>query len=279
MLAVVEPLIRAAVVAAVLAALGRAAEQPPRTVRLAPVMVTQPTQAPAADLAAACPPGTLPDARVCIPVPTTDDTGLHVVQATNSHRDAAGRFVSYDVIPRRPDRPAEYAQYRLPVIPLPGSVVGSGFDLDRPDAEQRRGAAFSAVGHGGIDIPQPRRGEVRTIPLEHQEGHAEVLYVGPLFGNSVVTRHVLRESGQRRDYVVVWGHLEGPAPGLAAGRELKSGELVGFAGDSGSPGVVHLHFEVRRVREGVDPRGLGPGQLVQNSKTVACDPRNVLPRK
>jgi hypothetical protein len=40
---------------------------------------------------------------------------------------------------------------------------------------------------------------------------------------------------------------------------------------------VHLHLEVRRVREGVDALGLGPNALTKNEKTVVCDPRNVLP--
>ena len=52
--------------------------------------------------------------------------------------------------------------------------------------------------------------------------------------------------------------------------------LLGFVGDSGSPGVVHLHVEVRRAREGVDAGQLPLGQVNQNAKTVACDPRNVL---
>jgi hypothetical protein len=55
--------------------------------------------------------------------------------------------------------------------------------------------------------------------------------------------------------------------------------LIGFVGDSGSPGAVHLHLELRRLRDGVDAASLTPGQHVDNSKTLACDPRNVLPLK
>jgi hypothetical protein len=58
---------------------------------------------------------------------------------------------------------------------------------------------------------------------------------------------------------------------------VPAGSIVGYVGDSGSPGVVHLHLEVRRAREGVSLQSLGAGELAHNSKTVACDPRNVLP--
>jgi murein DD-endopeptidase MepM/ murein hydrolase activator NlpD len=93
----------------------------------------------------------------------------------------------------------------------------------------------------------------------------------------VVTHHVLREQGAMRDYLVIYGHLEKPATGLSRGATLTEGGVVGYVGDSGSPGVVHLHLEVRRAREGVSLTGLTPGELTQGSKTVVCDPRNVLP--
>lgn len=274
--ALVQPLVRAAVVAAALAALGRAA-----ALRATPAEPTAPGRAGArgtAALASPCPPGTLPDEGVCIPVPRGDDRGGAALEAEkNAHRERSGRWRVYDQIPRRPERPADYRRYRLPVTPLPGqSFLASGYDLDRPDAEQRRGAELHAVGHGGIDIAAKRGTEVRLVALDHQVGDAEVLYVGPLFGNTVVTRQAVREAGQLRDYIVLYGHLAGPAPGLGRGMNLREGSLVGFVGDSGSPGAVHLHLETRRVRQGIDPASLAPGQLTKNVKTVVCDPRNVL---
>jgi murein DD-endopeptidase MepM/ murein hydrolase activator NlpD len=89
----------------------------------------------------------------------------------------------------------------------------------------------------------------------------------------------LREAGQVRDYVVLFGHLDAIAPGLASGATVKDGDVVGFVGDTGSPELVHLHFEVRRVRDGVDAtkRAARPNDLVANDVSVVCDPRNVLP--
>lgn len=203
--------------------------------------------------------------------------GAELVEARNRHRDRQGRYREYDHIPKLPERPADYRAYRLPVAALPTqSFVTSGYDLDRPDTEQRRGPNFHAVGHGGIDIAQKRNAEVRLVRLEHQEGEAEVLYVGPLFGNTLVTRHAVREGGVLREYLALYGHLERAASGLARGSLLSTGDVLGFVGDSGSPGVVHLHYEVRRVRSGFEAKSLEPGDFTKNSRTVACDPRNVL---
>ncbi len=229
---------------------------------------------------APCPRGTLPDGSVCIPVPDPDAGGQALSEAQNEHHDRNGRLRVYDQIPRSPERPKDIREYLLPIPPPPsGGFVGSGYDLDRPDTEQRRGAEFSAVGHGGFDLAQARGTEVHLVNLENQVGDASILEAGHLFGNSVVTLHTVREAGALREYLVIYGHLESSAPGLSHGQSLKEGALLGFVGDSGSPGVVHLHFEVRRAREGVDAGQLPLGQVNQNAKTVACDPRNVLQLK
>jgi hypothetical protein len=53
--------------------------------------------------------------------------------------------------------------------------------------------------------------------------------------------------------------------------------VVGYVGDTGSPELVHLHLEARRVRDGIEVAKLPPEGLVANENTVVCDPRNVLP--
>lgn len=234
-----------------------------------------------AELAAknsSCPPRTLPDGGVCVPVPEAARGGEDLAEQRATHHDRSGQLRVYDQIPRRPERPSDYRKYQLPVPPLPRqSFVTSGYDLDLPDEEQRRGAEMKAVGHGGIDLAQTRGTPVALVPLEHQVGDADVLFVGKLFGNSVVTHHTVREASALRDYLVIHGHLEKPAAGLVRGATVPAGSVVGYVGDSGSPGVVHLHVEVRRAREGVSLLSLAAGELAHNSKTVACDPRNVLP--
>ena len=196
----------------------------------------------------------------------------------NAHRTRGGTWTEYDEIPRRPERPNKYRLYRYPVdVSKNAEFLMGGFDLNLPDTDQRRGGKLRLVGHGGVDIAARRGTEVRLVALEHQQGDADVLFVGPLIGNTVVTRHQVRESGTMREYLVFYGHLEAPASGLIRGMTVPEGTVVGFVGDSDSPGAIHLHLEIRQVRTSVDSQGLARGELLVNARTVACDPRNVLP--
>ncbi|HEY8078419.1 MAG TPA: M23 family metallopeptidase [Labilithrix sp.] len=251
---------------------------------LAPVRIAiagAPPEGPAALVRAECPPGTVPDQGACVHLGGSDD-GPALLAKQNIHHEKSGRLAQYDQIPRLPERPADYDAYRYPIPPgLPGGhYVVSGYDLDRPDDKQRRGASLSHVGHGGVDLPQTKGTPVKLVALEHQEGPADVLYTGPLFGTTVVTRHSLRENGRLQDYVVLFGHLDSIAPGITPGRALSDGEIVGAVGDTGSRELVHLHYEVRRVRESVDLARVGAGApLIAENVSVVCDPRNVLPLK
>ncbi len=217
------------------------------------------------------------DGDACVRlVPEEDEGAPEAESEQNGHRDTHGHWTTYDEIPRRPDRPSDYDAYRYPV-PCDHDCVVSGFDLDRPDDSQRRGRRLRYVGHGAVDLPQERGTPIRMVVLEHQEGDAEVVYAGPLFGTTVMTRHALREAGQLQDYLLLFGHLDAQASGVRTGTYLKGGQVLGFVGDTGSPGLVHLHLEVRRVRSGIDAAKLAPSAAISNENSVVCDPRNVLP--
>lgn len=275
MLAHVRPAVRIALAAASALGLTRFAErQLPAENAYAATLAPAPS--PAAPHAP-CPRGALPDHGACVPVPigTPDDGPTPEIQA-NAHRDRGGRLIRYEHIPRRPERPADYRRYTFPIrLAADQAFTGSGYDLDRPDSQQRRGSRFKAVGHGGIDLGAARGTPVHAVRLEHQSGDAEVLFVGDLFGTTVITRHTITETGVPRDYIVLHGHLD-RAAALRVGEAVPAGTTLGFVGDSGSPGAVHLHFEVRRVRDETRLRELAPRELVHNARTIACDPRNVL---
>jgi murein DD-endopeptidase MepM/ murein hydrolase activator NlpD len=233
-----------------------------------------------------CPPGMFPDDVICVHLPNDEDGAQEGEVVGNIHRLRTGRWASYDQIPRRPDRPADYDAYLYPIPPgIPGgkSVI-SGYDLDKPNEQQRRGPTLRATGHGGVDLPQAKGTPIRMLPLEHQRGDADVIYVGPLFGTTVVTRHMVLEGNQLRPYLLLFGHLDAPAFGLSPGAHLEEGALVGYVGDTGSPELVHLHLEARRVQEGVEvtpdfASKVGPSGLLSNDTSIVCDPRNVLPLK
>ena len=224
-----------------------------------------------------CPAGTLPDNLVCVPVPDTS-RGTEALDPQRSiHRNSLGVWDSYEQIPRRPDRPADYSMYMFPLSSVRPDDIVSGYDLHAADEYQRRGPNLHAIGHGGVDIIALRGTPVHMMPLLAQQGAATVVYVGVIFGNTVVTRHRVREADRYRDYLALFGHLDRAAPNLTRGQSIGPGELVGLVGDSGSPGVIHLHLELRQVRLGVDPMALESNELTKNSRTVACDPRNLLP--
>ena len=206
------------------------------------------------------------------PIDTCDGLPFPAILA-NSHRQNDGVRVEYEQIARRPNRPASYDAYRYPVA---APIMVSGYDLDKPDGLQRRGS-MPSVGHGGADLVVARGTPIRALPLEQQMGDAEVLYVGHLFGNTVITRHVVRECGLSRDYIVIMGHLEAPAAGVFRGRKLDAGEVVGYVGDSASPRLVHLHLEVRRMRDGIDAWGVIGWELKAREISTVTDPRNLLP--
>lgn len=274
----VHPVVRAALAVSLLSA-GSSLSELGSAPHAVTIVRSRPADSPD-DLSALCPEGQLPDVSRCVPVPdrAAETTRDPLSSSVNAHRDRDGQWRVYEQIPRRPDRPADYAAYQFPIPGPPGGKLAvSGYDLDRPDPEQRRGASLKAVGHGGIDLVQARGTEVRLVALEGQQGDAEVEFVGDLFGNTVVTRHAVMEAGRTRDYVVLYGHLQSSAPGLAAGMKAPAGTMLGFVGDSGSEGKVHLHLEVRQVRDGVDPADLRGTTVVQPSVTIVCDPRNVLP--
>lgn len=191
------------------------------------------------------------------------------------HTGKDGQWVDYLQIPRRPGRPESYDAYRYPLLEAP---VVSGYDLDREDDEQRRGS-MNAVGHGGVDLVDHMGAPISMIRLEHQVGSAEVVYVGPLYGETVVTRHALREGGVTRDYVLIFGHLDRPGDDVRRGQRLREGAIVGYVGNSDSPNLVHLHLEARRVRDHVDAWKLAGGLVLLRESTVVTDPRNVLPLK
>lgn len=197
---------------------------------------------------------------------------------TNRWRDEKGRYHAFDYVPLRAGRPEDWEAYRYPVPPLrPGARVAIGFfdlasdDLGRPEPDA------PTPGHGGVDLIQSKTWPIALVRLAAQEGPAVVLSADELLGHTVITLHRLRESdGALHDYLLLFGHLDIFAPRIRAGIALEDGAIVGTVGDSGATNV-HLHLEVRRARDGVDPRKNPRVVASRNALSVPVDPRNVLP--
>lgn len=247
-----SPLVRAGIAAAVLAAIAAAVHRP-----LDPVLVTGAGPAPRTSDPAAllrpCPPGTLLDNSVCVPVPTA-----------SSALDTAGTIRNwqvYDRLPRRPERPTDPRRYRWPVTDV------AAFDPS-PFAAAR------AVELDALLLAAPAATPVTAPNLEHQRGKTAVLYTGRLIGQTVVTEHRVLEGTREQIYLVLLGNLASVS--TKAGSRLDPRARVGTVGDSAEGGVSGLHLEIRRVRQGVDVRALQPDEYTSRAHTIACDPRNVL---
>ncbi|MEB2323418.1 MAG: hypothetical protein OZ921_12960, partial [Sorangiineae bacterium] len=202
--------------------------------------------------ASPCPPGTLPDDGVCIPVPARGaaDAGSPAL---------AERWRVYDQLPRRPERPADYGRYALPVTTA--------------------GRAPATESGDGVELAAELGAEVRVARLERPVGDAEVRYAGPLAGRpglAVLARQTTDEGGRRRDYLVVYGGLGRVAAGVAAGARLAEGATLGAVGPAGERAAPALRLETWRVQPGVDPGSLGPAALGRSADCVRADPRNVL---
>jgi hypothetical protein len=249
-LAAVDPLVKAAAFAAVALSLGLLAVPGRKT----EVRVGAPTGAAAksANLASVCGPGTLPDGDQCVPVPV----------ALSSVENDRSRVRALDHLPRRPDRPADFARYRYPLTPR------------RVEPEDTSSGDSSVT---ALLLRAQPGSEVRSIALAGQEGDARVVSVGTLRGNSVVTHHRVREASGTRDYLLVVGGLESTTGGLAPGSPLPQNVVLGALPARSEQGEPSLFLAVRRLRAGYDMKALEGEDVLTSSRTISSDPRNVLP--
>jgi hypothetical protein len=105
--------------------------------------------------------------------------------------------------------------------------------------------------------------------LDGQEGAGQVVFAGPLAGKTIITRHSVRAGDRKNDYVVILGNL-GDVNALAPKTPIEGLTPIGTVGSA------PVYLECRLLRPGVDPFAVPSEQLLEESTTVAVDPRNVL---
>jgi hypothetical protein len=122
-----------------------------------------------------------------------------------------------------------------------------------------------------------RRGEpVVVLELDHQRGPTRVVDVGRAVGTTVITAHDVDYGDRPRTVLLVHGRLDAIADGVARGAERAPGTPLGFAGDSGDPGLVRVHLEARLVRDDVPVAELTLATSLDAARSIPIDLRNVL---
>lgn len=121
--------------------------------------------------------------------------------------------------------------------PLTYSRITSGFSLKRmhPILKEFRS-------HPAVDYAAPSGTPVKTVG----DGVVSGLGYSRTMGNHVTVRHA---SGYKTRYF----HLKGFAHGMARGKQIRQGEIIGFVGQTGYATGPHLCFRMTKNGRPVDP--------------------------
>ncbi|MBI3651897.1 MAG: M23 family metallopeptidase [Acidobacteria bacterium] len=105
--------------------------------------------------------------------------------------------------------------------------------------------------HNAIDIMAARGTPVLAV----ENGTIKRLFFSDRGGNTI---YQLSRDGK---LIYYYAHLERYADGLAAGKEVKQGEVIAYVGDSGNAGAgnYHLHFSIWRI---TDPKRFWDGENI-----------------
>ncbi len=186
-----------------------------------------------------------------IPAPSPSETAAQKPESPGASVPA----VLTGCVPDLPNDP-ELARKSL-LIPVLGIVRGQL----RDSFVQRRSGGRT---HHAIDIMAPRNTPILAI----EDGTIVKLTNNRLGG---ITLYQLDPSGT---YAYYYAHLERYAPGLAAGQQVRRGQVIGYVGTSGNApkNAPHLHFAVYRLpheRSGWLGQPINPFEILHPSHCPA----------
>lgn len=129
------------------------------------------------------------------------------------------------------------------VYPLMGTRISSDFGTRKHPIRK------VVKHHNGVDLAAPEGAQVRSI----QSG--VVVFADPYgsYGNLIVVQH---QNGITSHY----GHCK--TIQVKPGQRVSAGQLLGTVGATGKVTGPHLHFEIRKAGEALDPEAVIPGLAV-----------------
>jgi murein DD-endopeptidase MepM/ murein hydrolase activator NlpD len=157
-------------------------------------------------------------------------------QAAPAMPAVAGAALSAGALtPTSADPPSQPA---APTARLAFPVLGFEDAPLRDTFDERRGVRR----HHALDIMAPRG----TPVVAADDGRVAKLLRNPIGG---ITLYQFDREGSR---VYYYAHLQSYAPGIAEGREIRRGDLLGFVGSTGNATAhaPHLHFAVYELGDG-----------------------------
>lgn len=144
-----------------------------------------------------------------------------------------GAYISDD-IPSEADRESGKTDWNL-IMPASGRI-SSRFGK-RVDPVTKRRNSF----HKGIDISAP---EGTPVYAAEKGIISDACYKNNGYGNLIIVRH-------GNDMATYYGHLSKII--ASKGSQVSKGELIGRVGSTGKSTGPHLHFEVRKGSQALDP--------------------------
>ncbi len=96
--------------------------------------------------------------------------------------------------------------------------------------------------HWGVDYPAPTGSAIYAAG----DGVVQVAQYRNGYGNYVRIRH-------NSEYSTAYGHMKGYARGIRAGVRVKQGQIIGYVGSTGRSTGPHLHYEIIRNGQRVNP--------------------------
>jgi len=137
------------------------------------------------------------------------------------------------------DAEGRSARRFLMKTPINGARLSSGFGMRRHPI-----LGYSRM-HRGTDFAAPTGTEILAA------GDGTVVRAGPYgsYGNYVRVRHA-------NGYETAYAHLSRFARGLRPGMRVRQGQVIGYVGTTGRSTGPHLHYEVLRRGQQINPMTL-----------------------
>ncbi|MBQ9271709.1 MAG: M23 family metallopeptidase [Alphaproteobacteria bacterium] len=96
--------------------------------------------------------------------------------------------------------------------------------------------------HNGVDYAAPRG----TAIFASGNGIVEMAQYVNGYGNYIKIRH-------NNEYETAYGHMQGYAKGIRKGVRVRKGQIIGYVGSTGQSTGPHLHFEILRKGQRINP--------------------------